>query len=207
MIFCRKLSQEGLNLKKLTKNEEIILELVSTLMSTNIGELEEKTSISKRTIQRALKVLVEQGLIEAVGTTSDRYYKRVYSVEDSALKLVVFSSGSMVGELHYGNGEYIFVYDDSYKGSKLEGLNRENINRSVELFPYFENLIPEYDRRDRLLHGKDDIAEVLEGLKNSHGALTLFPNINSLSTSLTTEVDKTGLVQNKQSFQKTIFQI
>ncbi|MDQ7067978.1 MAG: hypothetical protein Q9M40_08390 [Sulfurimonas sp.] len=70
-----------------------------------------------------------------------------------------------------GKGEYSFEYDDKYSGEEFEGITKGQVSKSIELFPYFENLIPEYDRRDRLLKGKADIADILEGLNNSHGAL------------------------------------
>jgi serine/threonine-protein kinase HipA len=80
-------------------------------------------------------------------------------------------SGNTVGTLSYGGGEYSFEYDEKYSADEFEGLPKGQISKSIELFPYFENLIPEYDRRDRLLNDKDDIADILEGLNNSHGAL------------------------------------
>ncbi|QOY51746.1 type II toxin-antitoxin system HipA family toxin [Candidatus Sulfurimonas baltica] len=162
-------------MKKLNKNEEIILDYISKKNEIAISELVEDTSIQKRTAQRALKSLTELKLIEALGTTKNRIYRRVFNTDDISEKLIVFSSGVMVGELHYGTGEYTFEYDDKYKGEELEGLKKGVISSSAELFTYFENLIPEYERRDRLLGDKEDIAWVLEGLKNAHGALDFIP--------------------------------
>ena len=161
----------GMRMEKLNKNEEVILEFISKNLNTSLSKILESTGIQKRTAQRALKRLIEKELIEAIGTTSDREYRRVFDPHDSIVKLVVFMSGELVGALHYGGGEYTFKYDAKYNGEGFEGLPKGEISRSIELFSYFENLIPEYDRRDRLLDGRDDIADILEGLNNSHGAL------------------------------------
>jgi len=158
-------------MKKLNKNELVILEFIAKNLKVKLSNILENTGILKRTAQRALKSLIEKELIKAYGTTSDREYIRVFNSQDSMIKLVVFMSGNIVGILSYGCGEYSFEYDDKYKGYEFEGLSKGQINRSIELFPYFENLIPEYDRRDRLLNNKDDIADILEDLNNSHGAL------------------------------------
>jgi len=155
----------------LTRNEEVILEYISKNNTITIGAIVSETSIHIRTAQRALKKLADKNLIEVLGSTRDRSYRRVYNSDDSTINLIVFSSGVLVGELRYGNGEYTFEYDSSYKGSELEDLSRDKKNSSIELFSYFENLIPEYNRRDRLLALKEDIADVLVGLNNSHGAL------------------------------------
>lgn len=158
-------------MQKLNQNEQVILEFISKNLKAELSEVLENTGIQKRTAQRALKSLIEKELIEASGTTSDRVYTRVFDSQDSIIKLVVFRSGELVGSLHYGGGEYSFEYDSKYSGEEFEGIDKGQINKSIELFPYFENLIPEYDRRDRLLNGKDDIADILEGLNNSHGSL------------------------------------
>lgn len=158
-------------MKKLNKNEEIILELITKKSEITISEVLQEISINKRTAQRALKTLVELNLIEVLGTTRDRSYRRVFISDEAPFKFVVFQSGVKVGELHFGNGEYIFTYDDKYRGEELEGLSKSKSNYSNELFAYFENLIPEYQRRQRLLQGKNDIAEILESLTNSHGSL------------------------------------
>jgi len=162
-------------LSKLSKNEEIVLEYISIKNSAVVSEVVLHTSIPLRTAQRTLKKLADKNLIEVLGSTKDRSYRRVFNRSDSTINLFVFNSGTLVGELRYGNGEYIFEYDDAYKGEEFESLSKNKINSSVELFSYFENLIPEYDRRDRLLVSKEDIADVLIGLNNSHGALDFIP--------------------------------
>jgi serine/threonine-protein kinase HipA len=158
-------------MKKLNKNEETLLELISKRNEITISEILQEVSIARRTAQRALKSLSELNLIEILGTTRDRIYRRIFNKGEAPFKFLVFQSAIKVGELHFGNGEYVFTYDDQYNGEELEGLTKAVPNYSHELFAYFENLIPEYKRRERLLQGKSDIAEVLESLNNSHGAL------------------------------------
>jgi len=158
-------------MNKLNKNELVILEFISKNLKVKLNDIVGKTGILKRTAQRALKSLIEKELIEASGTTTDREYIRVFNPQDSIIKLVVFMSGNVVGTLTYGVGEYSFEYESKYSADELEGLPKGQVSQSIELFPYFENLIPEYDRRERLLNSKDDIADILEGLNNSHGAL------------------------------------
>jgi len=157
--------------KKLNKNEEVLFELISKKNEITLKEIIEELSIERRTVQRAIKTLLQQELISALGTTRDRIYRRKFQEQEAPFKYVVFQSGVKVGELYFGNGEYVFIYDEKYKGEELEGLTKAIHNHSHELFAYFENLIPEYKRRERLLQNKNDIAEVLESLTNSHGAL------------------------------------
>jgi len=161
--------------KKLNKNEEVILEFIAKNLSANLAKTVDGTGIQKRTAQRALKRLIEKGLIDVIGTTSDREYRRVFDAQDSITKLAVFISGKLAGFLHYGGGEYTFKYDVKYNGEEFEGLPKGEVSRSIELFAYFENLVPEYDRRVRLLDGRDDIADILDRLNNSHGALDFVP--------------------------------
>jgi len=158
-------------MKHLNKNEEVILEYISKNLRVGLGKLTSDTGIQKRTAQRALKSLITSGLIEAGGNTNTREYIRVFDSQDSIVKLAVFMSGEFVGSLHYGGGEYIFNYDVKYSGEEFEGIPKGIQSRSVELFTYFENLIPEYNRRERLLSGKEDIADILKDLNNAHGAL------------------------------------
>jgi serine/threonine-protein kinase HipA len=84
---------------------------------------------------------------------------------------VVFDGGVLVGELSYKEGAYQFVYSPTYKGKAFDGLAKNMLHSSIELFPLFENLIPEYERREKLLFGKEILAEVLPQLSNSHGSL------------------------------------
>ena len=156
---------------RLNKNETIVLDSVIENITTTVNHIVSKTSIGKRTVQNALKKLVENGKVEAVGQGKSREYQRVFNPNDSVKTLVVFNSGQNVGTLKYGNGEYSFKYNEKYNGSNLEGLNRDSTNYSVELFTFFENLIPEYHRRVKLLKDREEIADTLEELNNSHGAL------------------------------------
>jgi serine/threonine-protein kinase HipA len=84
---------------------------------------------------------------------------------------IVFDGGVLVGELSYKEGAYQFVYSPTYKGKAFDGLAKNMLHSSIELFPLFENLIPEYERREKLLFGKEILAEVLPQLSNSHGSL------------------------------------
>lgn len=161
--------------KKLNKTEETVLAVVSKKQETVSSEIVNLTDISPRSVQRALKKLVQLELIEAIGTTRDRRYRRIYMEGKAPYEYVVFNSGERTGKLSFGHGEYIFIYDENYKGELFEGLGKEKENRSVELFAFFENLIPEYERREKLLHKKEELGQVLEGLSNSHGALDFIP--------------------------------
>ena len=84
---------------------------------------------------------------------------------------IVFNTGELAGELSYQDGVYQFIYSDYYKGEAFEGLERDRVHSSTELFPFFENLIPEYERREKLLFDKEILAQVLPELYNSHGSL------------------------------------
>ena len=160
---------------KLNQTEEIILNIITHKQETVSSELIAMTQMNPRTVQRALKKLAEYGLIEALGTTRDRRYKRIYNKDEAPHQYIVFNSGERAGKLSFGNGEYTFEYDKHYKSEEFEGLKKNVTNRTAELFPFFENLIPEYERREKLLQGKDDLGLVLEGLNNSHGALDFIP--------------------------------
>jgi serine/threonine-protein kinase HipA len=160
---------------KLNQTEEIILNIFTKQQEIVSSELIAMTQMNPRTVQRALKKLAEYELIEALGTTRDRRYKRIYNKDEAPHQYIVFNSGEKSGKLSFGNGEYIFVYDKNYKSEEFEGLKKGIINTSTELFPFFENLIPEYERREKLLQDKDDLGLVLEELNNSHGALDFIP--------------------------------
>lgn len=75
----------------------------------------------------------------------------------------------MVGFLGHEVGRYLFEYEKSYKGKKLDGLDRDETSVSAILFPVFENLIPESDRRDAYLAEGKNLAEILLELENTHG--------------------------------------
>jgi serine/threonine-protein kinase HipA len=161
--------------KQLNKTEETVLALVSKHQEIISSEIIALTDLNARSVQRALKKLAEIGFIEALGTTRDRRYRRIYVQGEAPYQYIVFNSGEKAGKLSFGNGEYIFIYDDNYKGESFEGLSKGLENKSAELFAFFENLIPEYERREKLLQNKDELGEVLEELNNSHGALDFIP--------------------------------
>ena len=60
--------------------------------------------------------------------------------------LAVLKNEVLIGKLSYGHGSYAFVYDKNYRGVELLGLLRESENISADLYPLFENLLPEYER-------------------------------------------------------------
>ena len=87
-----------------------------------------------------------------------------------AKEITVFKEGIRFGVLQFGVNGFEFTYDKNHKGEKLADL-LENV-QSPDLFPEFENLIPEYARRDKLVSEYDAeyLSELLVYLKNTHGA-------------------------------------
>lgn len=161
--------------KQLSQTQEMILSIVNKYQEIKSSQIIELTNFNERSVQRALKKLSELGYLEALGTTRDRRYRRIYSQGEAPYQYIVFNSGEKAGKLSFGNGEYIFKYDENYKSESFEGLAKGRENRSVELFAFFENLIPEYERREKLLQDKEELGLVLEELSNSHGALDFIP--------------------------------
>jgi serine/threonine-protein kinase HipA len=155
----------------LSLNDEIVLRAFEQTHELRIPELENLTVIPRRTLQRSLKKLIEQGLINESGQTRSRVYRRVFRPEQPLGVLVVFSNGELVGELEYGEGLYRFAYHEKYCGTYFPGLEGKSLHEARILFPFFENLVPEHERRARLLFGKIDLAQVLPELGNAHGAL------------------------------------
>jgi len=152
---------------KLSEKEKLILEVFEQIESVTLQELEKFTQIARRTLQRNIAKLIEYGLLRKEGTTKDY---RLYRVQLDN-HWMVFNIGRLVGELSYNEGKYCFVYDGDYKGEPFDGLELGSVHSSLELFPFFENLIPEYERREKLLFDKNILAEVLPQLHNSHGSL------------------------------------
>ncbi|MDY0122246.1 MAG: HipA domain-containing protein [Sulfurimonas sp.] len=161
--------------KQLNQTQEMILSIVNKYQEIKSSQIIELTNLNERSVQRALKKLSELGYLEALGTTRDRRYRRIYSQDEAPYQYIVFNSGEKAGKLSFGNGEYIFKYDENYKSESFEGLAKGKENKSVELFAFFENLIPEYERREKLLRDKEELGLVLEELSNSHGALDFIP--------------------------------
>jgi len=84
-------------------------------------------------------------------------------------QIAVLKSGELVGFLGYEVGRYLFEYEKSYKGKMLDGLAKESVSTSATLFPIFENLIPESDRRDAYIAEGKNLAQILLELENTHG--------------------------------------
>ena len=149
--------------------ENIILEFFENYLEATISELVEHTGVARRTLQKYLKILVEKERLEAFGEGRGRYYRRVYGHEEERSYLAVLKNERLLGKLSYGHGSYTFTYDKHYRGVELLGLLRSHDNASATLYPIFENLLPEYERRRRLLHGVRDVASILPLLVNVQG--------------------------------------
>ena len=149
---------------------QAILKTFETSPIQTVAELSSTTGIQKRTLQRYLKILVEEGKVNKEGSARSIYYERVYNRDFSPSSIVVILNGDLVGVLGYGQGQYLFTYDEKYKGKALPGLPKDKQTKTPELFAIFENLIPEHSRREKLLLNKKDIADVLLDLDNAHGA-------------------------------------
>ena len=147
--------------------EKSIIELFNQDDEYSLKELLEKSEIPRSTLKKYLAILVEKGELEAIGNGRGRYYKRI--VKAKINQIALFKSGELVGFLGYEEGRYVFEYETSYKGKALDGLSKESVLTSATLFPIFENLIPESDRRDAYLSEGKNLAEILLELENSHG--------------------------------------
>jgi len=95
------------------------------------------------------------------------YYQQI--IKTNITQIAVLKSGELVGFLGYEVGRYLFEYEKSYKGKMLDGLSKESISTSATLFPLFENLIPESDRRDAYIAEGKNLAQILLELENTHG--------------------------------------
>jgi serine/threonine-protein kinase HipA len=157
------------------KIEHIILEFFEQHLQATTLEIVEHTALARRTVQKYLKILVEQGDLDAFGEGRGRYYQRVYKNQASLLHLAVLKNEILIAKLSYGDGSYVFEYDKSYKGVELLGLSRVQENVSTTLFPIFENLLPEYERRRRLLAEFRESATILSVLYNVQGDFRFVP--------------------------------
>jgi serine/threonine-protein kinase HipA len=153
-----------------SRYEQAILKTFEISPIQTVAELTNTTGIQKRTLQRYLKLLVEEGKVSKRGSARAIYYERVYNKDFAPSSIVVILNGDLVGILEYGHGQYLFAYDEKYKGKALPGLPKNEQTKSPELFAIFENLIPEHNRREKILLHKKDIADVLLELDNAHGA-------------------------------------
>ena len=147
--------------------EKSIIELFNQEDEYSLKELLEKSEIPRGTLKKYLAILVEKGELEAIGEGRGRYYKRI--VKPIINQIALFKSGELVGFLGHEEGRYSFEYDKGYKGKALDGLSKDTLLTSATLFPIFENLIPESDRRDAYLAEGKNLAEILLELKNTHG--------------------------------------
>ncbi len=151
----------------MNKYEKIIIESFEQKNEQTISELFDHTSIPKRTLNRYLDELILKGEIEAIGEGRGRYYQRIF--KPRIKQIAVFKSAELVGFLGHEVGRYLFEYEKSYKGKALDGLPKETVLTSATLFPIFENLIPESDRRDAYLKEGKSLVEILLELENTHG--------------------------------------
>ncbi|PUE63329.1 type II toxin-antitoxin system HipA family toxin [Arcobacter caeni] len=153
--------------------EKVILELFEKEPQLTKKLIELKTDIKGSTLNNILKSLVESNSIERFGQGRATYYQRVYKETFSYKNITVLNDGIIIGELSFGDGKYIFEYNEKYKGSELIGIPRnENPYLSNTLFYIFENLIPESHRREKHLNIEnfDDLADSLTTLLNTHGS-------------------------------------
>lgn len=155
--------------------ETIVLELFESYPEATTKDIIERTGLARRTVQKYLSLLVEKGSLQAHGKGRGRYYQRVYSNQESLSHLAVLKNEVLIGKLSYGNGSYSFNYDTKYKGVELLGLLRNDDNLSPFLYPVFENLLPEYERRERFLQELKDSADILSKLYNVQGDFKFIP--------------------------------
>ncbi len=164
-------------MKKRAKLEEI-KRLFEAHEKLTVKELKLYTNQAERTIRDYLLLLVNEGVIVAVGQTNKRYYKRNYAIDEKPIVVMVLQNGIEVGTLSftYAKG-YIFSYASSYQGERFPSLPNES-NSAYAFFSIFENLIPESTRRERLLlkDGKvlNPLSLLLE-LDNTHGSFDFLP--------------------------------
>jgi len=159
----------------MSQTEQILLELFDVYPEATTGEIVERTGLARRTVQKYLTLLVDEKKLEAFGKGRGRYYQRVYSSEESRSHLAVLKNDLLVGKLSYGNGTYSFEYNTQYKGTELMGIPRGKKINVPTLYPVFENLLPEYERRDRLLSVVTDSADILSKLYNVQGDFRFIP--------------------------------
>lgn len=146
--------------------EKSIIESFSMNNEQSLSEIVFHTDIPKGTVKKYLPILVEKELLKAIGEGRGRYYQCTPSQQIN--QIAVFKSALLVGFLRYEVGQYRFEYDEGYKGKRLNALPHDQ-NISSTLFPVFENLIPESDRRDLYLAEGKNLVEILLELQNTHG--------------------------------------
>lgn len=159
----------------MNKIENILLEFFDTHLQATTKEIIEHTGIARRTVQKYISLLVEQGRLSAYGQGRGSWYERVYTSSEPLSHLAVLKNNIFVGKLSYGNGSYKFEYDSKYEGKEFIGILRGKDNQSPILYPIFENLLPEYERRNRLLGKSNEIADALIKLNNVQGDFKFIP--------------------------------
>ncbi len=146
--------------------EKSIIASFADRAEQSLKEIAESTEIPKGTIKKYLPILVEKGELEPTGEGRGRYYR--YASTSKTEQAALFKSGKLLGFLSYSDGRYGFEYDKSYRGKRLNTLS-EDKNYAATLFPLFENLIPESDRRDIYVAEGKNLVEILLELDNTHG--------------------------------------
>ncbi|CAA6813833.1 MAG: Protein hipA [uncultured Sulfurovum sp.] len=167
-------------MKKRVKLEEI-KRLFEAYEKLTVKELKSYTNQAERTIRDYLKILIEEGLVVAVGQTNRRYYQRNYAIDEKPIVVMVLQNGVEVGTLSftYAKG-YLFSYSANFRVEKFPSLPNE-VNSSYALFSIFENLIPENRRRERLLLKDGKVLNALElllELDNTHGSFDFVPLVS-----------------------------
>lgn len=149
------------------KIEKIIIESFEKFPEQVMSDLLEHTSVPRATLKRHINKLIEKNEILAFGEGRSRYYQRTLKLKIN--QIAVFKSAELIGFLGHEEGRYLFEYEKNYKGKGLDGLAKGEIAISAILFPVFENLIPESDRRNAYLNEGKNLAQILLELENTHG--------------------------------------
>ena len=159
-----------MNLDDLNRNQRSIIEAINKLEECSLSELLKEIEIPKRTLIDNLNKLISLQLIKKTGSRTQPFYQKIIIPEYLPKSITVFKESKKMGYLRFGSEGYTFEYYKGYKKDKSDTL-KDN-ESSPFLFPEFENLIPESDRRDKLKteFNTYEIAELLTHLVNTHGA-------------------------------------
>ena len=164
-------------MKKRAKIEEL-KRLFEAYEKLTVKDIKAYTNQAERTIRDYLRLLLEEGLIIAVGQTNKRYYQRNYAIDEKPIVATVLQNGAEVGVISFTYAQgYQFSYASNYKGERLPSLPNQS-NSSYSLFSIFENLIPESTRRERLLLKDGKVMNTLKlllELDNTHGSFDFVP--------------------------------
>ena len=154
----------------LSRNQRNIIAILEKVKEGTTSELIKELGLPRRTFLDNINFLIKHGLVKRLGSGKGTFYSRVIINEYIAKEITVFKEGIRFGILQFGANGFEFIYDKNYKGEKPADL-LENV-QSPDLFPEFENLIPEYARRDKLIseYNTEYLSELLVHLKNTHGA-------------------------------------